>query len=147
MKTHRDASALRRPLIRLILASAAVGVTVYVAAWFAAAPLVRLAYAGGRLAPAEIDLLAKYITYYTLAVPPALVGFAAGRALVARAHQKSLLFGALATVLTSIACNLVFLKIGLPAEAVVFASVCGYAASALLLTALALADFNHVTTH
>jgi peptidoglycan biosynthesis protein MviN/MurJ (putative lipid II flippase) len=141
-----DRSALRRPLIHLLYASGAVGIAVCVVAWFAAAPLVRIAYAGGALAPSELDLLASYIAHYSLGVPPALVGFAAGRALVARGRQSNLLLGALATVLTSVVCNTIFLEMGLPAGSVVLASVCGYACSATLLTWLAFADSNNATT-
>lgn len=139
----RGISTLRRPLINLLFASAAIGVAVSAIAWLGADYMVRIAYAGGRLNPGEMNLLATFINYYALAVPPALVGFAAGRALVARARQSSLLLGALATVLTSILCNVVFLKIGLPAISVVFASVFGYACAAALLTYLVLIEYNH----
>ena len=144
--TGRDASALRRPLIRLLLVSAGAGVAVCALTWVTAAPLVRVAYAGGRMSAGELDLLATYISLYALGVPPALIGFAAGRALVARARQSSLFWGALATVLTSIICNLVFWKLGLPTSSVILASVCGYGCSATLLTCLALAESNHAAT-
>ncbi len=137
------ASTQRRPLINLLFASAAIGLFVSAVAWLFAGSMVRIAYAAGRLTSGEMDLLATFITCYALAVPPALVGFAAGRALVARARQSSLLLGALATALTSIVCNVVFLMIGLPAISVVFASVFGYVCAAALLTHLALTEYNH----
>lgn len=140
-----SASIKRRQLIHSLFVSAAIGVSFSAIAWLFADSMVRIAYAGGRFTSSELDLLATFITCYALAVPPALVGFVAGRALVASARQSSLLLGALATTITSIVCNVVFLMIGLPAISVVFASVFGYACAAALLTHLALTEYNHAT--
>lgn len=131
---------LRRNLVRALLSSFFIGSLICIVAWLAAGPFVQLIYSGGKLTPSELKVLEIFVIKYSWTIPPALVAFIAGRALIARGRQSVLLLGALCTVSTSLIANLVFFWLSLPVDSVILATVIGYCSSAVFLIYASLAN-------